>query len=656
MVNKAWAGAVWTLALALAGCGSVLGEDRAAPPARIDVSAAAPEQAAVGAALADSLAALVTDRRGRPVAGVTVTWAVTEGEGSVRPATSVTDRGGLARTAWTVGPAAGPQQVVARVERRSGPLEARFTTVARGGAAFSARWVAGADSATVGREVPDTFTLRVLDRHGNAVPGVPVTLSVTHGGYVRGLTAATDSRGELDVRWQLGGSAQEQTLTASIEGGITAKHVLLGLPGPAKGINFTERRTMVPLNFGGSHSFNAYIYDHYGNAIPATLTWISSDPSVAVARSSGVYGRTSFNIVETRGAGSATLTAVYDSARATLEVRVAPIRLQGLNAGLGTCGIEEGGRVYCWGGGIWPALSQLPAPAFASPRASVSVGGGHMCALEPDGTAACTGTNHQGETASWRTGSFLTDRQWRVIAAGGGAGAGNHTCALTPDGQVYCWGSNVYGQLGTESVRTWDIRPALARGGERFADISAGGTHTCALRSDGSVSCWGIAGPQTWSDAGPFRSVSAGANHTCAVADDGTAYCGGNNAAGKTGGASEPGCGTAPCRTFGPIAGSIRFAAVQAGGSHTCGLDSGGTAYCWGDNSVGQLGVGAATRSSSTPLPVTGGLRFQSIAVGQEHTCGVATDALVYCWGSAAQLGRLTSVNGFLPAPVAGQR
>lgn len=90
--------------------------------------------------------------------------------------------------------------------------------------------------------------------------------------------------------------------------------------------------------------------------------------------------------------------------------------------------------------------------------------------------------------------------------------------------------------------------------------------------------------------------------------------------------------------TFTPL----DFSSVSAGGAHTCGITTAGTAFCWGSNSNGQLGTGNL-EPSSIPAPVGGDLRFNAISAGAEHTCGLATDGSVYCWGSdeSWQLGRL---------------
>ena len=127
-----------------------------------------------------------------------------------------------------------------------------------------------------------------------------------------------------------------------------------------------------------------------------------------------------------------------------------------------------------------------------------------------------------------------------------------------------------------------------------------------------------------------FSTVAAGRQHTCALSTMGTAYCWGDNGAGQLGDATGI---VAPRATPLRVAGNVRFAALTAGSTHTCGITDHGEAYCWGANSDGQLGIGNYT-TIGEPTAVSGGRRFVSISAGYVHTCAVTTDGVAYCWGS----------------------
>ena len=203
---------------------------------------------------------------------------------------------------------------------------------------------------------------------------------------------------------------------------------------------------------------------------------------------------------------------------------------------------------------------------------------------------------------------------------------GEHTCGVRSDGSVACWGENGSG-AATPPVGS-------------FVSVSGGQWHTCGVRSDASVACWGWDEyGQATPPAGSFDSVSVGYGHTCGLRSDGSAACWGGNWDGQ----ATPPAGsfvsvsagydhTCGVRSDGsvacwgenddgeatPPAGS--FVSVSAGGSHTCGLRSDGSAACWGGNWDGEA------------TPPAGS--FVSVSAGGGHTCGVRSNGSVACWGS----------------------
>jgi alpha-tubulin suppressor-like RCC1 family protein len=225
---------------------------------------------------------------------------------------------------------------------------------------------------------------------------------------------------------------------------------------------------------------------------------------------------------------------------------------------------------------------------------------------------------------------------------------GTHTCATTSVAELYCWGSNASGQLGIGSQDARRMLPALV-GGRGFAWVSAGSAHSCAVATPNPdstyVYCWGAndrgqvgdgtntrrAAPVAVAGAIAFSAVTAGRNHTCAVATaTGAAYCWGDNTFGQLGDGST----TAPNAPV-PVAGGRAFIELSAGGEHTCGVTGALEAYCWGANTYGQLGDGTTTQRT-TPVLVTGGVGFARIALGGEFSCAMGGNQQLYCWGRNA--------------------
>jgi alpha-tubulin suppressor-like RCC1 family protein len=161
-------------------------------------------------------------------------------------------------------------------------------------------------------------------------------------------------------------------------------------------------------------------------------------------------------------------------------------------------------------------------------------------------------------------------------------------------------------------------------------------------------------------DVVSFESVSAGVYHSCAITPTGAAYCWGWGGNGELGigfrptGAPPEIAPLASAESPLAVAGGHTFAFVAAGSRHSCGITSTGEAYCWGDNSLGQLGDGSTT-ASLVPVRVTGGHQFASVTVGIFHSCGVTTGNEVYCWGDnrLGQLGDGSQSPSASPVPVA---
>jgi alpha-tubulin suppressor-like RCC1 family protein len=325
----------------------------------------------------------------------------------------------------------------------------------------------------------------------------------------------------------------------------------------------------------------------------------------------------------------------------------------------GTCAVKRDGAVWCWGANDAGQLGQgtndprahgAPTRVALPAATHIAYGAFHLCALLRDGTVQCWGNNKFGQCgvapamseARCDPGDGIVaacERRPRAVAGLTGVRAltagRNHTCALLADGNARCWGLNDSAQLGNGRAEPDSAprpEPTAVVGLADVVQLSAGGSHTCAVLADGAVRCWGwgdlgqLGGaattPCTVAGSPPFRcalapvavpeltgaaAVAAGRWHTCAVLRAGGIRCAGRNDEGQAGlgGPTGATCSafpdTFPCaQTFGEVA-APAARAVTVGNYHACGLMLDGTVRCWGAGYYGQVGDGMTT---NRPAPV----------------------------------------------------
>ena len=146
------------------------------------------------------------------------------------------------------------------------------------------------------------------------------------------------------------------------------------------------------------------------------------------------------------------------------------------------------------------------------------------------------------------------------------------------------------------------------------------------------------------------ETLSAGEDHTCILESNGEAYCWGDNSVGQLGNGS-----TESSMISVAVSGDLRFKSISAGWDHTCGVTVDDDAYCWGRGRYGRLGNGSS-ENSMIPTAVSGGMSFESVNSGFAHTCGITTDGDGFCWGRNEDgiLGNNSSEGSPIPVPVSG--
>jgi alpha-tubulin suppressor-like RCC1 family protein len=460
-----------------------------------------------------------------------------------------------------------------------------------------------------GREEPAKPSVRIAANVGGTqvtavvvevtAPDIPVALTfnltVTDGVATGTLTVPAGSGRTITVRAFDAGAVETHRGTATIavsEGTNPTVSIQLTplLGGVAIQVQVGSRVIVVTpadsaVTTGDTLRFTARVQDAAGNTVPGAVRWTTSNPVLAPIDSLG--------LVTAAREGAVEVVATHQgvAAHARLAIR--------------------------------------PRPAAGFLAKSAVAGDSHSCALTPAGAPYCWGTNELGQLGRGTTTPLGAATPVPAPVAGGHtftalSAAGEQTCGLTAAGAAYCWGYNGYGQLGDGTTMHRSV-PVAVSGGHVFTQLSVGWAFACGLTADGAAYCWGR-----------NRTGELGAATTTTCPD---------------------GAGVADCsRTPLPVSGGLRFTRIATGFWSACGLTSTGTAYCWGDNSHGQLGDGTLNRASA-PVPVKSDLRFTHISAGPVRTCAIAAETqAAYCWGSD-ELGGLGTGGGpssSTPVPVSG--
>lgn len=308
----------------------------------------------------------------------------------------------------------------------------------------------------------------------------------------------------------------------------------------------------------------------------------------------------------------------------------------------------------------------------------IGAGGTYTCGIGTDSNAYCWGANGSNQLGGGVSGTsynpvavardgVLFDKTIKSLAVGGT----NHVCAIASDNKAYCWGAGTSGRLGSGSSSSASTPVAVSTSGvlsgKTIKLLAAGNDSTCAVASDNLAYCWGLGTSGQLGNAGivsssspvavstvgalsgkTIKSISVGGNFSCGIASDNLAYCWGDNTYGQLGDGTTTDASSPVAVSMSGVLAGKTIKNIVAAGSHACAIASDSRVYCWGNNAFGRLGDGTSVSSSSVPVAVvwTGplsGKTAKSIdsAPSGGHTCIIAGNNKAYCWGqgSAGQLG-----------------
>lgn len=289
-----------------------------------------------------------------------------------------------------------------------------------------------------------------------------------------------------------------------------------------------------------------------------------------------------------------------------------------LHRGTNSCARHEDGSWQCWGVSFIPTAgmptqnaSPVGYPSVDSAVVEVANTSSFACVRLATGVVECVGRNESGQlgdgTNVQRMGRVATGIETATQIDVGS----NHACALLASGHIMCWGNNYAGQLGDPTSHA-----------------------TCGSGSD-VYDC--ASTPVEVATIDDATQVVTGEAHTCALRADHTVWCWGGNSFGALGTGEE-----ADSPTPVLVAGLTGVTQIAAGDDSTCALDDTGHVHCWGGNHRGTVGDGLMTHTlctidsndcSRSPVTVATIDDASSVVVGGQHACALRAGGSVWCWG-----------------------
>jgi len=297
--------------------------------------------------------------------------------------------------------------------------------------------------------------------------------------------------------------------------------------------------------------------------------------------------------------------------------------------------------------------------------ATIAAGANHTLAIKADGTLWAWGNDTNGQLGDGGTTSQLSPEAiqpsstWTAVTAGT-----NFSLGIQSDGTLWAWGLNGSSQLG-DGTTTTQLSPEQISPSNTWTAVSAGSNFTVAIRSDSTLWAWGdntsgelglgatggtAISPQQVPSSLTWTAAAAGSNFVVAVRSDGTLWSWGNNASGQLGLGSAGNTFSSP---QGPIGTATNWTAVAAGKDFAFALRSDGSLWAWGDNSAGELGDGTTT-SQFAPEQIVPSFTWSAVAAGSNFTIGLRPDNTLWAWGAntSGQLGLGTTTGSPSPTQV----
>jgi alpha-tubulin suppressor-like RCC1 family protein len=233
-------------------------------------------------------------------------------------------------------------------------------------------------------------------------------------------------------------------------------------------------------------------------------------------------------------------------------------------------------------------------------------------------------------------------------------------------GQLWGWASNTDGNLGDNTTTYYSSPVQTIAGGTNWKKVSGGYRSSTAIKTDGTLWGWGFNGEgtlgtnNTTSYSSPVQTVSAGTNwkqvscggsHTGAIKTDGTLWMWGAHYDGELGNNATAGFPNARSSPVQTVSGGTNWKQVSCGNIYTGAIKTDGTLWMWGDGAGGKLGNNLAFDRSSPVQTVAAGTNWKQVSCGYDTTGAIKTDGTLWMWGvgTSGELGDNTRVSKSSP-------
>ena len=351
--------------------------------------------------------------------------------------------------------------------------------------------------------------------------------------------------------------------------------------------------------------------------------------------------------------------------------KVAPVTIAA--GGYHSLAIMHDGGLWAWGnneqgqlGDGTNADKSLPVQVGgAKDWVAVAAGGYHTLAIKANGALWAWGCNNRGQLGDGTNTDRNVpvqvgrDRDWAAVAAGD-----YHTLAIKANGTLWAWGSNENGQAGTDDHNTNQYNAPVQVGADSdWAAVAVRG-NTAAIKADGSLWAWGVFldrgsttfgwKPMQIGAAGEW-AAAAGGYVTVAIKTDGSLWVWGDARSGNFSEGAER-VDFIQVGAAGEWADAMEGITLEPGQRYSVALKTDGSIWAWGNNSVGQLGVGDSGEKTDRAAPVQVGQDndWAAVAAGGYHTLALKANGGLWAWGGN-QLGQVGTGDGnesLYPAPV----